>query len=261
MYSIREIYGAINAAFPFSDAEKWDNAGLLVDPESKVSKIIVALDATIPVINEAIKTGAQLVVTHHPVIFNPIKSLSLRDPAVLALKNSVAIISAHTNYDVGYLSADSYLSKLLSETVDFREDDILDITHTEPMPHGFGRIGRLQTSLSSDEFALKLKEALGCDAIRYTPIDKPIRKIAFCCGGGSSYFEKVASKGFDAFITSDVKHNHFTDAINTNTALFVPTHYQMEKPAMEGLASLLRQSFPEAEVILSNEEKEPSKII
>lgn len=261
MYSVREIYSAINAAFPFCEAEKWDNAGLLVDPENKVSKIIVALDASIPVVNEAIETGAELIVTHHPVIFNPIKSLSLSNPAVLALKNSVAIISAHTNYDVGYLSADSHLSKLLSDAVDFREDDILDITHSEPMPHGFGRIGRLGKPMTSDEFALKLKKALGCDVIRYTPTDKLIRKIAFCCGGGASYFEKVVAEGFDAFITSDVKHNHFTDAINTNTALFVPTHYQMEKPAMSAIASLLKQSFPEAEVILSQSEKEPSKIV
>lgn len=261
MYSVKEIYSAINAAFPFCEAEKWDNAGLLVNPESKVSKIIVALDASIPVVNEAADKGAQLIVTHHPVIFNPIKSLSLRDPAVLALKNSVAIISAHTNYDVGYLSADSYLSKLLSEAVDFREDDILDITHTDPKPYGFGRIGRLQKPLTSRAFALKLKEALGCDAIRYTPTDKLIRKIAFCCGGGASYFEKVANSGFDAYITSDVKHNHFIDAVNTNTGLFVPTHYQMEKPAMQGMASLLKQSFPEAEVIISEAEKEPSKVI
>lgn len=261
MYSISEIYSTINAAFPFCEAEKWDNAGLLVDPEIKVTKIIVALDASVPVVNEAISKGAQLIVTHHPVIFNPIKSLSLRDPAVLALKNSVAIISAHTNYDVGYLSADAHLSKLLADAVDFREDDILDITHTEPIPHGFGRIGRLGKPMSSDEFALKLKEALGSDAIRYTPIERQIRKIAFCCGGGSSYFEKVASQGFDAYITSDVKHNHFTDAINTNTALFVPTHYQMEKPSMSALVSLLKQSFPEAEVILSESEKEPSKVI
>ena len=114
---------------------------------------------------------------------------------------------------------------------------------------------------ASDEFALKLKEALDCDAIRYTPTDRPIRKIAFCCGGGASDFEKVVNNGFDAFITSDVKHNHFIDAVNTNTALFVPTHYQMEKPAMQGMASLLKQSFPEAEVIISEAEKEPSKIV
>lgn len=261
MYTVGEIYSTINAAFPFCEAEKWDNAGLLVDPESKVSKIIVALDASIPVVNEAVKMGAQLIVTHHPVIFNPIKSLSLRNPAVLALKNSVAIISAHTNYDVGYLSADSYLSKLLADALNFREDDILDVTHIQPIPHGFGRIGRLAKPMTSDEFALKLKESLGCDAIRYTPIDRQIRKIAFCCGGGSSYFEKVAADGYDAFITSDVKHNHFTDAVNTNTALFVPTHYQMEKPAMTGLVSLLQQSFPEAEVVLSECEQEPSRVI
>ncbi len=261
MYTIREVYSCINAAFPFSEAENWDNAGILVDTDRKVSKILVALDATIPVINEAKEKGAELIVTHHPVIFNPLKNLSLSCPAVYALKHGIGIISAHTNFDVGYLSADAFLSSLLSEAVGFRESGVLDITHSEPHPHGFGRTGRLGRAMDSSEFALSLKKALGCDCLRYTKTSKPIRKIAFCCGGGGEYFEKAIAEGYDAYITSDVKHNHFTDAVNTDTALFAPTHYQMERPAMENLVSLLKQSFPEAEISLSENDKEPSQVI
>lgn len=261
MYKIKEVYSRINAAFPFCEAESWDNAGILVDMDTQISKIIVALDASIPVINEAKEKGAQLIVTHHPVIFNPLKKLSLSSPAVYALKCGIGIISAHTNFDVGYLSADAYLSKLLADTMGFRENGILDVVHSEPHPHGFGRTGHLTRAMDVTEFALSLKNALGCDCLRYTRTSKPIRKIAFCCGGGSEYFEKAIAEGYDAYITSDVKHNHFTRAVNTDTALFCPTHYQMEKPAMKSLTELLIQSFPDAEVILSEIEKEPSEVI
>ncbi len=261
MYKIKEVYSRINAAFPFCEAESWDNAGILVDMDSSVSKIIVALDATIPVINEAKEKGAQLIVTHHPVIFSPLKSLSLSSPSVYALKCDIGIISAHTNFDVGYLSADAYLSKLLSDTMGFRESGILDVTCTEPHPHGFGRTGHLNRTMDSKEFALSLKNALGCDCLRYTKTSRSIRKIAFCCGGGGEYFEKAITEGYDAYITSDVKHNHFTEAVNAGTALFCPTHYQMEKPAMKNLTELLIQSFPDTEVFLSESEKEPSEVI
>lgn len=261
MYTVNEIYSSLNAAFPFCEAEGWDNSGILVDSDAAVSKILVALDATIPVIEEAVFEQAQLIVTHHPVIFHPLRTLLLEEPAVRALRHSVAIISAHTNFDVGYLSADSLFSETLAQALAFREEGILDVTQQEPHPHGFGRVGRLQKTMNSQEFAQSLKSALNCDCLRFTPTDRPIRRVAFCCGGGGEYFQKVISQGFDAYITSDVKHSAFIEALNTHTALFAPTHYQMEKPAMLNLVALLKQSFPDAEILLSQRESEPSQII
>lgn len=261
MYTIKEIFGCLNAAFPFSKAESWDNAGILVDMYRPVSKILVALDASIPVIEEAEKTGAELIISHHPVIFDPIKALSLKHPAVMALKKGIGIISAHTNFDIGYLSADSHFSELLANSLSFREEGILDVTHTDPHPLGFGRVGHLSKSMTSQEFAVALKNAAGCDSLRFVPTDKSIRRIAFCCGGGAEYLEKAIEMGLDAYITSDVKHNHFTDAINAGIALFAPTHYQMERPAMKSLLPLLKQSFPDAEIILSEYDREPTQVI
>ncbi len=261
MLKISDIYSTINAAFPFATAEGWDNSGLLVENDREIEKVLVALDASSEVVFEAIEKGAQLIVTHHPVIFHPLKNLSLSNPAVLALQNSIGIISAHTNFDVGYASADSEFSKLLSERALFREEGILDITVSEPHPLGFGRYGRLQKPLSANEFASILKYALDCDALRYTDGGRVIRKIAFCCGGGSEYIQKAIDEGFDAYITSDVKHSAFIEANNTCLSLFAPTHYQMEKPAMKNMADFLKSNFPDAVILESENEQEPSLVI
>jgi len=261
MATVFDIYKTLNSALPFGEAEKWDNSGILVESNQKVERILVALDATADVIKEAAKLNAQLIVTHHPVIFHPLKALSVNEPAVLALKEGIAVLSAHTNYDVSEMGADAHLSKLLSENIGFCCDGVLDITQIDPQPHGFGRIGCLKKGISSEDFAKNLKQLLNCDSLRFAPCSKPIYKIAFCCGAGGEYFEKAVSLGCDAFITSDVKHSTFIAANNSNTALFVPTHYQMEKPAMQNLATLLSQNFPDIDVSLSSQEKEPSAVI
>lgn len=261
MPKVRDIYSTINAAFPFFEAESWDNSGLLVENDKEISKILVALDASSEVVLEAIEKSANLIITHHPVIFSPLKALSLDNPSVMALRNDIGIISAHTNYDVGYLSADSTFSELLSDCLQFREEGVLDVTHGEPQPHGFGRYGRLSKPLSAKEFAESLKDALDCDSLRYTDGGKLIRKIAFCCGGGSSYVSKAIYEGFDAFITSDVKHSTFIEANNHGLSLFVPTHYQMEKPAMKNMAEFIKNHFADCEVFESENESEPSFVI
>lgn len=260
MAKISEIYAFLNERLPFCNAEKWDNSGYLVQSDCKVKKIIVALDATRKVVEEAANSGAELIVTHHPVIFNPISSLNLSNPAVLAVKSSVGIISAHTNYDVSALGADALLEKKLVKCLGFTDVKLLDVTD-RVKNIGFGRIGVLEKELSCGEFAKKLKSIFNTDSIRYTPCEKPIKKVAFCCGGGSSYIQTAISLGCDAYITSDVKHSSYIDAENAGMALFTPTHYQMEKPAMVNMIKLLKEKFPELEVIESAAEAEPSQTI
>lgn len=260
MARISEIYAFLNERLPFCDAEKWDNSGYLVECDCEVKKIIVALDATRKVVEEAVGSGAELIVTHHPVIFSPISSLNLSNPAVLAVKNSVGIISAHTNYDVSALGADALLEQKLVKALGFTSVELLDVTD-RIKNIGFGRIGTLECELSCDEFAKKLKSIFNTDSIRYTPCAKSIKKVAFCCGGGSSYIQTAISLGCDAYITSDVKHSSYIDAENAGMALFTPTHYQMEKPAMAHIIELLKERFPELEVIESIAENDPSRTI
>ena len=113
MATVSEIKKELDKYFPFTEAEPWDNSGLLVEGEREVSKIVVSLDATLPVIKEAAALGAELIITHHPVIFHPLKALLDSEPAVFALKNNISIISAHTNYDISEYGADANLKAML----------------------------------------------------------------------------------------------------------------------------------------------------
>ena len=178
----------------------------------------------------------------------------------MAVKSSIAIISAHTNYDVSPLGADALLEEKFVKHFAFTDIKLLDVTD-RVKNIGFGRIGVLEKPQSCDEFAKNLKTLFNADCLRFTPCDKPIKKVAFCCGGGSSYIGAAISLGCDAYITSDVKHSSYIEAQNSNLALFTPTHYQMEKAAMARLAGALSEKFPELEVIESEFEAEPSKTV
>ncbi len=261
MATILEIKKELDKYFPFTEAEPWDNSGLLVDGERNVSKIVVALDATMPVIIEAMAIGAELIITHHPVIFHPLKALISNEPAVIALKRGISIISAHTNYDISRYGADANLNALLEKAAGFTAESVLDVTHTEPAPHGFGFVGSLNKDYTCEEFAKILKEIFACEHIRLVPTQRKIRKIAYCSGAGGEYLKKAISLGCDAYITADVKHSCFTEALNAGMALYAPTHYQMEKPAMENLAKLVFSIFPETDVLVSGQETEPTVVL
>lgn len=261
MATVFEIKKELDKYFPFTEAEPWDNSGILVEGDREVTKILVALDATIPAIKEAKGFGAELIITHHPVIFHPLKALVDNEPAVLALKSNISILSAHTNFDISEYGADAHLKKLLSEKAGFKAESVLDITHTEPAPHGFGYIGVLGKEYSCEQFAELLKEIFCCDSLRLVPTAKKIRKIAYCSGAGGEYLKKATMLGCDAYITADVKHSAFTEALNAGIALYAPTHYQMEKPAMENLAKLVFSLFPETDVLHSNLETEPTIVL
>lgn len=261
MLRLNEIYSILNNNFPFNEAEEWDNSGILVEGKSEVNKILVSLDATKEVVLEAIEKECDLIICHHPVIFDPIKALLDNIPAVLALKNNISIISAHTNYDVSSFGADEHFSTRLYEKCSFKCEGFLEITQNSPIPHGFGRIGRLGREYSEEEFASILKDIFGSEQIRLVKTGKNIEKVAFCCGGGSDYISLANKLGCDAYITSDVKHSGFIYAKNNCLSLFSPTHYQMEKAAMQNLYSLIKDNTDEVEVILSESECEPSCIL
>lgn len=260
MAKVCEILDFLNAQFPFSDAEKWDNSGYLVETEREVKKVLVALDATSEVVGEAKRVGADLIITHHPVIFSPIPRLAISNPAVDAVKDSIGIISVHTNYDVSGLGADASVCSAFEKTLGFSDAEILDVTNMQK-GIGFGRVGLLKNPLSAKELALKLKAVFSADSVRYTDSGKEIKKLGYCCGGGSSYIEAAIERGCDAYITSDVKHSSYITARNGNLSLFVLTHYQMEKFAMKNLSDLLKTRFTELEILESECEREPSQII
>ena len=258
MANIRDFYNFLDSIAPFNTQEEWDNSGALVLTEREIKKVLICLDATLDSINEAKEKNAELIISHHPVIFSPLSFLNPCGAAETALKNGIGIISCHTNLDISEYCADNILSNELKEKLGFIEKEILDITKSTPTSKGFGKIGEFKTQIPFSEVKDALKRVYDCEHLICSKTTKDIKTLAFCCGGGSSYLEKIAELNIDAFITSDCKHSSFIFANNTNTALFCPTHYEMEKPMMKKLISVLQKAFPEIKFILSEKESSPS---
>ena len=175
MSTVRDFYNFLDEIAPFSAQESWDNSGFLVgDGCRRVEKVLVALDATEPVLDEAARIGAQLVITHHPVIFGSLKEFHPNNIAFLAAERGIAIISSHTSLDV----ADGGVNDCLAAA--------LDLCNVRKCGDELGllRVGELKfdAPLSCNKFVSYVAEKIGVGGIKYTPTEKPIKTVAVCGG-------------------------------------------------------------------------------
>ena len=257
MTTVWDIYNWIDAKAPFSTQMDFDNAGLLVgDVNAQVNRILVALDATLPVAKEAARRKCQLVVTHHPLIFHSLKAVTVADPtqAVVTelIRKNIALICAHTNLDI----APGGVNDVLMDRLGVKVTGIL-----EPMGenYGLGRLGELDPPMEPRAFAAMVKKALGTKGLRATLGNRPVHKIAVCSGAGGDMVGLAARVGADAYVSSDVKHHEFLEAQALGITLLDAGHYATENPMMPVLAEELEHAFGDAgvEVFLSKTHKEP----
>lgn len=239
---IKAIYNVIDLIAPFSKAEEWDNSGILVDGGKDIKKALFCLDATLSVIKEAIEKGVDLIVSHHPLIFDPLYKIEAESPLSLLIKNEISLISAHTNLDKSGIST-STAEKL----------GLTDISSD-----GFMILGNTET-ISAGELAEKCKEILGCPTVRYTEKEE-INKVAFVSGSGGSFLSEALKKGADALITGDVKHDVFIEAENKGVAVIDAGHYPTEKIFIASFAKKIGEKA-DIEIILSEKEEIPFKTI
>ena len=231
MATVRDIYNYIDSFAPFGTQAEWDNSGLLVGNEnSVVNKIIFALDVTSDVIEQAKNVGADLIVTHHPVIFKPVSNV-LNDSLIYKLiENNISIICAHTNYD----KAVDGVNDILCYTVNADKIEKIDDT--------FLNITTFENTYSTDEFAKHLKEKLN-GAVRYNNLDKTISKIAVCSGSGSDYLPLAKELQCDALLTGDASHHSFLDADEMGIVLFAAGHFETEMIAIKPLLDKIEKEF------------------
>jgi dinuclear metal center YbgI/SA1388 family protein len=246
MPKLKEVIQLIEEMFPPALAAQWDNTGLqLGDPEWEVRKVMIALDPLPEVLREAAGKKINLVVTHHPLFFEPIKSLDLSYGHGLAvaasIKNKIAIYAAHTSFDRAKGGLNDFLAERLGLT---------DTRPLEPMAgnpgEGFGRIGTLKAPITAKALAERVKKALSLEGVRLT--GEPGRKIhvvALCGGSGADLLGLAADSGADAFITGDVKYHQGLKALERGICLIDAGHQGTELPAMERLAERLREKFRE----------------
>lgn len=259
MNLVSEIYTYIDSFAPFSTQEKWDNSGLLTGSmNKKVSKVLVTLDITNEVADEAAEIGAELIIAHHPVIFKPLYSLSENEPSCKLLKSGISAICVHTPYDV----AEGGMSDILMNLVGFEKSEgILEITGQRNKSYGFGTIGVASQEYMADALAEKLKNVLGCTVIRYTDGEKPIKKAAFCTGSGGNLIEAALNQGADAYITSEVKHDQWLLAKQRGISVFDCGHFHTENIGMIRLCKMLAADFSNIEFVMSEVNKDPVKYV
>ena len=243
---------------PQSTKLEYDNVGLLVgDYDQEVAKILVCLDVTREVVDEAVAAKANLILAHHPLIFQRLSRVTSSDPTgsliYHLIRNDISLIAAHTNLDAAHGGVSFVLAEKLGLAgVQFLKEDTGDSDSRSPLGpkkiSGFGAIGTLREPLSVPDFLALLHNNLGSDGIRYTGNPDRIMKVAVCGGAGAFLADEAKKQKADAFVTADLKyHDFFPDSPD---CLFVDAgHYETEAPVIEALCNRLRGRFPDMEVI------------
>lgn len=255
MTKVVDIYNAIDRIAPFNSAMDFDNVGLMVgDMNAPVKRVIVSLDITDDVIDEALSKNVNLIIGHHPLIFDPLKSLKSTDIPYKLASCGISAISAHTNLDMSpSYGVNVALGKKLGLT-DIRGE----------LEYGEGYIifsGKTPREMTSLEFIAYVKKALSSDVVRAYASTKPVNRVFFTSGAGANYGEDARCLGADAFLTGEIHlHEELTAARNDFTTI-AAGHFETEKPFAELLISYLQKEFPAVGFIPSVNEVPPFHII
>ena len=248
MTTVKDILQFIEQLAPRRMKAQWDNVGLLCGSESQpVKKILVALDPFEHVCREAAEIGADLLVTHHPLIFVAPSAItddsSVGRSVMTLIRNDISAINAHTNLDCAPGGVNDVLAAKLG----------LTHIHTllyEGSDFGLLRAGTVKTQSLTD-FAVTVKSALSCQALRYVDSGRPVSKVAVGGGACGDGVREAYDAGCDTFVTADVKYNQFWDAKELGINLIDAGHFHTENPVVEVLARKLQAEFPEIAVEVS----------
>ncbi len=239
-----DILNNLELKAPFQLAESWDNVGLLIgNPEQPVTGVIAGLDPTNELVDEAISSGCNTIITHHPVIFKPLTSINTGTPEgkllQKVLSHNIAIIGCHTNFD----SAEEGVSDVLGQRLGLSNLQPLIASPGAPDGTGLGRIGSYVVSLTADTFTKRLLAALELEGVQMTgPLPEAITTVAVCGGSGSDFAKTAFQQGADVYISAEIKHSTAIWARENEFCIVDGTHYATEKPAVALLVKRLLQA-------------------
>lgn len=252
MTTVRDIHTFIQSLAPEHTAAQWDHVGLLCGrAEREVRRVLVALDPFLPVCEEAKALDCQLLLTHHPAIWNldAVNDASVQGRALLFLcENGIAALNAHTNLDV----APEGVNDCLAAALHLREVAVIDPAGTDAQGRDYGLLrGGICPTCAPAEFAAFVKTALHCAGVRWVDGKRSITRVAVGGGSCSDALFRVAELGFDAFVTADVKYNAFADAEALGLTLIDAGHFETENPVCACLARKVQEKFPDLTVYTS----------
>ena len=249
---IKEVLSALERFAPLPLQESWDNAGLQVGlTETEVSGALLCLDVTEKIVDEAIQKGCNLIVSHHPLLFRGLKTISdltdVQRTVMKAICNGICVISMHTNMD----NAKGGVNFKMAEKLGLRDVQFMAPKVVDGVESGSGIIGNLEVPMASDDFVLKVKKNFGVEcAMCNELLRRPIRQVAVCGGAGDFLLDEALKAGADAFITGEM-HYHQYFGYEQQIQICVIGHYQSEQFTSEIFQEIIRQTCPEVRTVIA----------
>ncbi|MGD9731665.1 MAG: Nif3-like dinuclear metal center hexameric protein [Desulfamplus sp.] len=249
--TVKEVFSIINDIAPFKLAEDWDNSGLQVGNFSwHVKKILVALDVSIDVMNYAAASRFDLIVSHHPLMLSPSKSIDFSimpgSAIAVAANHKISVISAHTNLDKVHGGLNDYFANILglkNLTALVPSIQLSDKSTNRDNHDGIGRIGEIEHTVSLKEFALYIKNRLKLETIRITGNPNlPIKKAALCTGSGGSLIKDFFKSGAAVYVTGDIKYHEARQIEEAGFGLIDVGHFASERIAVELICKKLQKA-------------------
>lgn len=241
MTTVKNIYDYINSIAPFDTQEEWDNAGFLIGEFRKeIKKAVLCLDVTKAVAEYAKDVEADLIISHHPVIFNGIKNVKKGSAVYTCIENDIAVISAHTNFDL----AESGINYNLAMR--------LGLNDIKQIDGSFLAVGNLDYEMSIDDFAQFVSDTLDVSGLRYTDTEKPVKIIAVGGGACEEYIE-LAVQNADCFVTGDMKYHAMLECAENSYAVISAGHYETEHDSFIMLMDKLKALFADVEFLSANQ--------
>lgn len=261
MTTVGDILSYLETLAPRSMKMDWDNVGLLCGGKNRpVTKVLVALDPFEGVCHEAAQWGAELILTHHPLIFSPLKAVtdetSIGRAVQLLCASGISAINAHTNLDC----APGGVNDCLARTLGLNDVQVIAPAGVDELgrPWGLLRQGTVEPQPLSD-FLPHVKEAIHCDGLRYVNGGKPVHRVAVGGGACASELLDAVNAGCDTFVTADVKYNQFWDAHDLGLNLIDAGHFPTENPVTALLAGKIAAQFPALSVKISETHRDCMK--
>ena len=241
MPTVQEIEASLSILAPRELAMNWDNVGLLLgDPEKEVTRILVSLDITQAVAEEAAAKGTELIIAHHPLMnckWLPVQTLreDTRQGKLLRtlVRHDTAAICMHTNLDI----AQGGVNDVLAETLGLTDPQVLG-------QENLIRVGVLKTGMTLTEFAAQVSRLLNCHGLRYVNGGKPVCCVAVGGGSCGDSWREVLAAGCDTFVTADVKYHDFLDAAAEGLSIIDAGHFETEDPVCRTVIQYLQERFP-----------------
>lgn len=244
MTTVKDIYSFIDSLAPFDTQKEWDNAGIITgSADTAVNKVVMSLDVTKAAVQKAVGCKAQLILSHHPLIFNAVKRLYSDTALYMCAQNGISVISAHTNFDRAENGINTNLCR------------ILELENVTPVEGTFIVTADLKKEMTASEFARFVSEKLNVSGLRYTNSDRIIRKVAVGGGACDEYLPQ-AMEYADCFVTGDTKYHVMLEAAENDFCIIGAGHYETESMAFLMLKDIISKKFPDVEFI-SAEQKNP----